>query len=91
MGNGGSKVHPRVWLSSLYLDWVRDRAGARYLISDLQSSVAAKFGVMPRWGHRDLRRALEKRVLPYWAACGLVVVNGELVVVAETSKQQSRS
>ena len=80
-GNGGSLVAPRIWLSRLYLDWVHGRRGARYLRSDLEASVAAKFGVKPRWGHRDLRQALERRVLPYWAACGLVTVAGEVVVV----------
>ncbi|MGM9481760.1 hypothetical protein ACS5PN_11310 [Roseateles sp. NT4] len=82
-GNGGSLVSPRIWLSRLYLDWVRGRGGARYLVSDLEGSVAAKFGVKPRWGHRDLRQALERRVLPYWVACGLVTVSGEVVVVAK--------
>jgi len=81
-GNGGSQVSPRIWLTRLYLDWVRGRGGARYLISDLEASVARKSGVKPRWGHRELRQALERRVLPYWAACGLVTVTGEVVVIA---------
>jgi hypothetical protein len=80
-GNGGSQVSPRVWLSRLYLDWVRGRRGARYFVSDLQASAAAKFGVKPYSGHRDLRHVLERRVLPYWVACGLVTVTGEIVVV----------
>lgn len=81
-GNGGTLVRPRIWLSQLYLDWLRGRRGARYLVSDLEASVAKKFGVKLRWGHRDLRQALEQRVLPYWVACGLVTVAGEVVVVA---------
>jgi hypothetical protein len=82
-GSGGSLVRPRIWLTTLYLDWVRGHGGARYLVTDFQASVAAKFGVKPRWGHRDLRQALERRVLPYWVACGLVTVDGDVVVVAK--------
>lgn len=82
-GNGGSLVRPRIWLTRLYLDWVRGHGGARCLVSDLSASAAGKFGVKPRWGHRDLRQALEQRVLPYWAACGLVTVAGEVVVVVK--------
>ena len=82
-GNGGSQVIPRIWLSRLYLDWVRGRPGARYFVSDLQRSAEKTFGVKPRWGARDLHRALEQRVLRYWAACGMVRVDGNLVVVTE--------
>lgn len=82
-GNGGCEVIPRIWVSQLYLDWVHQRGGSRYFVSDLQASVSKKFRIRPNWGHRDLRRALEKRVLPYWQACGLVRVVGETVVVLE--------
>lgn len=79
--NGGCLASPRVWLSQLFLDWVHGRSRGRFLVSDLTNSVATKFGVKSPYGRRDLARALERRVLPYWAACGFVEPQSGGVVV----------
>lgn len=79
--NGGCLVAPRVWLSQLFLDSVHGRPEGRFLVADFASCVAARFGVQPPYGHRDLTRVLKRRVLPYWAACGFVELLEQDVVV----------
>lgn len=87
-GNGGTLVSPRVWLSWLYLNWIYDGDGASFLVSDLHAAVRSKFGLKSPWGYRDLSYVLTKRVLPYWVACGLVTVKGEVVVVTRSRLQR---
>lgn len=84
--DGGCLVPPRIWLSQLYVDWVQGRPGARFFVSDLVGSVSRKFGVRSPYGHQHLNRSLERRVLPYWQACGLIRLEGaDGVVVTEKS------
>jgi len=79
-GNAGALVPARLWLSQLFIDWIHGRDRGRYLVSELVNSVAQKFGAQPRFGYRDIRRVLLKRVLPYWAACGyLVLIEGDTI------------
>jgi hypothetical protein len=72
--NGGSLARPRVWLSQLFADWVHGRQQGNFQVSDLVASAATNFGVKPRFGHADLQRSIDRRVLPYWEKCGFVVV-----------------
>ncbi len=80
--NGGCLSPTRVWLTQVFLQWVHERQGSRYFVSDLVRFVAGRFGVASGWGSRDLNTAIERRVLPYWVACGFVELGeGGLVLV----------
>lgn len=79
--NGGCLVSNEVWLSQLFADWVHGRSKGRFLASDLVAAISRRFGVKSGYGHRDLDRAIRRRVLPYWAACGFLVVEGDVLTL----------
>lgn len=67
-----------MWIAQVFVDWVLERQGGRFLIGDLADSGSRKFGVQEGYGSAEVRNVLARRVLPYWQACGyLELLEGE--------------